>query len=256
MKSVEESAVVALDGTDIGIYPFLPYILQDLWEIGSDPNIIIEAIEKHMGQSPKLDVLDLGCGKGAVSIRIAERLHCKCFGIDAVKEFIEEANKKASEYDVANLCTFEVADIRIRINTLTPFDVIVLGSIGPVLGDYYSTLTSLSKILKQGGIIILDDGYISTDSDYVHPQIMRKDTVLKQINDAEMSLNDELFIPNDDIKSSDDFIFDKIEKRCKELISKYPDKRHLFEEYIKKQIEENEVLENRTICSTMIVKRL
>ena len=255
MKSVEESAVVALDGTDIGIYPFLPYILQDLWEIGSDPVMIIKAIEKHMCQSSTLDILDLGCGKGAVSIRIAERLHCRCLGIDAIKKFIQEANNKASEYDVANLCTFEVADIRIRINTLASFDVVVLGSIGPVFGNYYSTLTSLSKILKHGGIIILDDGYILPDSDYVHPQIMRKDAVLKQINDAGMNLIDELFIQKDDIKSSDDFIFDKIENRCKELIQKYPDKRHIFKEYIRKQIEENDVLENRIICSTMVIKR-
>ena len=54
MKSVEESAVAALDGTDIGIYPFLPYILQDLWEIGSDPLIIIQAIEKHMDRPSTL----------------------------------------------------------------------------------------------------------------------------------------------------------------------------------------------------------
>ena len=47
MKSVEESAVVALDGTDKELFPYLPYILQDLWETGSDPDVIIEAVRKH-----------------------------------------------------------------------------------------------------------------------------------------------------------------------------------------------------------------
>ncbi len=254
MKSIEESAVTALDGSDTEIFPFLPYILQDLWEIGSDPLMIIEAIEKHTGQPSTLEILDLGCGKGAVSIRVAEKLYCRCLGIDAIKEFIQEANKKASKYGVANLCTFEQADIRKRIDTLASYDVVVLGSIGPVLGDCYSTLTRLSKVLKQGGIIIFDEGYILPDSDYVHPQIMRKDAILKQIKDAGMNLIDELFGPPDAIRTSDDLIFDKIEHRCKELIQKYPNKRSLFEDYIKKQIEENDVLENRIVCSTMVIK--
>jgi hypothetical protein len=84
---------------------------------------------------------------------------------------------------------------------------------------------------------------------------MRKDAILLHIKEAGMNLIDELFNHKDDIKSSDDFIFDKIENRCKELIQQYPDKRYLFEDYIKKQIEENDVLENRIICSTMVIKR-
>lgn len=255
MKSIEESAVDSLDGSDKELLRFLPYILQDLWEIGSDPCLIIEAIERHKAKQSSMEILDLGCGKGAVSVRIADKLKYNCHGIDAIKEFIEEAKKKATDYGVSNYCTFEQADIRIRIDTLACYDVIILGSIGPVIGDCYSTLTRISKLLKQDGIIIYDDGYILPESDYAHPKIMRKDEILKQIKDAGMKLIDELFNQKDDIKSSDDHIFEKIENRCKELIQKYPDKRHLFEEYIKKQLEENDVLENRIICSTMIIKR-
>jgi len=35
MGTIEESVVIAMDGSDTGIFPFLPFILQDLWEIGS-----------------------------------------------------------------------------------------------------------------------------------------------------------------------------------------------------------------------------
>jgi cyclopropane fatty-acyl-phospholipid synthase-like methyltransferase len=255
MKSMEECAVTSLDGSEKELFPYLPCILQDLWEMGSDPDLIIEAIERHKGKQSSMGILDLGCGKGAVSIKIAEKLHCNCLGIDAIKEFIEEAKKKSSEYGVQNLCTFEEADIRVKIDSLASYDVVVLGSIGPVLGDCYSTLSRVSKVLKPDGIIIYDDGYILPDSDYVHPKIMRKDFILQQIKEAGMNLIDELFNHKDDIKSSDDYIFDKIENRCKELIQQYPDKRFLFEDYIKKQIEENDVLENRIICSMMVIKR-
>lgn len=256
MKTVEESAVMALDGTDKELFFYLPDILQDLWEIGSDPDVIIEAVRKHkVKESPALQLLDLGCGKGAVSIRVAEKLGCKCFGIDAIEEFIREAEKKALEHRVDELCTFAVGDIRKMIDTAARYDIVVLGSIGPVFGDYFSTLTSTSRVLENDGIIIVDDGYIPSESDYTHPQILRKDAVLKQIGDAGMRLIDEIIIQQEDIKSSDDYIFSKIENRCKELIRKYPDKKKLFEGYIEKQQEENDALENRIVCSTMIIKR-
>ena len=255
MKSLEESAVVALDGTDKALFPYLPYILQDLWEIGSDPDVIIEAVRKHKVKASALQLLDLGCGKGAVSIRVAEALGCRCFGIDAIKEFIREAEQKASEHRVDELCTFAVGDIRKMIDSAARYDIIVLGSIGPVFGDYFSTLTRTAKVLGNDGIIILDDGYIPSDSEYTHPHILRRDAVLKQIGDAGMCLIDEIIIQQEDIKSSDGYIFGKIENRCNELIHNHTGKRHLFESYILKQREENDVLENHVICCTMIIKR-
>lgn len=255
MLSVEESAVVALDGSDKELFPYLPYILQDLWEIGSDPEIIIKAVKRHKGKESALKLLDLGCGKGAVSVRVAEELGCECFGIDAIEAFIREAEQKASEHGVDELCTFAVGDIRKIIGTAARYDIIVLGSIGPVFGDYFSTLTSISRVLEDDGIIIVDDGYIPSDSDFAHPQVLRRDAILKQISDAGMRLVDEIINQPEDIKSSDDYIFEKIENRCQELIRQYHDKKQLFEGYIEKQREENDVLENRIVCSTMIVKR-
>jgi SAM-dependent methyltransferase len=255
MKSIEESVVTAMDGQDIGIYPFLPYILQDIWEIGADPEIITALICKHFDNYTNLNVLDLGCGKGAVSIKAAGKLSCKCHGIDAVPDFIKEAGKKAIEYHVGHLCKFEVGDIRERVKTLPLYDIIILGAIGPVFGDYLSTLTILSKCLCKDGCIIIDDGYVENDSGYLHPSILKQETILQQIRAAGMQLIDIEIFSKDEIRESDDYIFGKLRKRCLELISKYPDKQQLFENYIRKQEEENEVLENRVVCSTMVIKR-
>jgi hypothetical protein len=57
-----------------------------------------------------------------------------------------------------------------------------------------------------------------------------------------------------DIKDSDDYIFDNLKKRCYELIDKYPDKQNIFLDYIKKQEFENDVLENKVIGTTMVIK--
>ncbi len=256
MKSIEESVVYAMDGSDKELFPFLSYILQDLWEIGSSPEIITGLIKKHSKEFEKLKALDLGCGKGAVSIRIAHELKCKCHGIDAIKEFIDEADKKAREFGVDYLCKFEVGDIRIKVNELSDFDIIILGSIGPVFGDHFSTLSALSKCLNKDGIIILDDGYIEDDSIYTHPAVRKKERVLQGIKDAGMELIDEEIIQKDEIKDSDEYIFEKLKNRCSELIKKYPDKSKLFGDYIKNQEKENDVLETKIICSTMAIKKL
>lgn len=40
-----------------------------------------------------------------------------------------------------------------------------------------------------------------------------------------------------------------------ELIDRHPDKKDLFENYIQKQEEENEVLEYKVVCTTLVIKR-
>lgn len=255
MKSLEESVVTAMDGSEKELFSYLPYILQDLWEIGSDPKVIIELIRRHIHDHSNLSILDLGCGKGAVSIKLAKAFNCTCFGIDAVKEFIDEAHKKAKECGVNHLCQFEIGDIRESIQGLPQFDIIILGSIGPVFGDYYATLTTLSKCLCQNGLLVIDDGYIEDNSDYTHPQVWKKGTILRQIKDAGMQLIDELVSGKDEMKASDDHLLDNIKNRCRELINKYPDKSVLFENYIREQEEENEVLETKVVCSVMLMRK-
>jgi len=255
MKTIEESVVTAMDGSDKELFPYLPYILQDLWEIGADPDTIVRLINKYFNNYTDLKVLDLGCGKGAVSIKVSKELGCTCYGIDAIPEFIEYAQLKAVEFQVNHLCTFETGDIRENIKKLSDYDILILGAIGPVFGDYYKTLTTLSKCIKRDGIFIIDDGYIDDDSNYTHPLMFKKSTILLQIDKAGMELVENNIMDSEDIKDSDDYIFDKLKKRCNELINKYPDRQNLFLDYIKKQEIENDVIENKVIGTTMVIKK-
>lgn len=255
MKTIEESVVTALDGTSIEIYPFLPYILQDFFELGSDSEIIIEIIKRHFNKFNRLRVLDLGCGKGSVSINISKILKCKCYGIDALPEFIKIAKQKAKENKVENLCNFEIGDIRKKIKQLTEYDIILLGSIGPVLGNYYETLTSISQCLKQTGMIIIDDGYIDDKSDFTHPLILKQKDILNQIKDANMKIIENNVINFEKYKNDNNNDFNNLKKRCNELISKYPNKKNIFEDYVQNQKKEYDVLENKIVCTTMVIKQ-
>jgi cyclopropane fatty-acyl-phospholipid synthase-like methyltransferase len=255
MKSIEESVVVAMDGSDKELFPFLPYILQDIWEIGADPNAIIKLIRKYCNTITELKVLDLGCGKGAVSVKVSQTLGCTCYGIDAIPEFVEFAQHKASEYKVNHLCIFEIGDIREKVKDISGFDVVILGAIGPVFGDYFSTLSTLAKCINENGIFIVDDAYINDNSDFSHPLMFKESDILQQIEKAGMELVENDIMERDDIVDSDDYIFDNLKKRCQELIEKYPDKQNLFLDYIRNQEIENYVLENKVVGSTLVIKK-
>lgn len=257
MKTIEESVVIAMDCSDKELFPFLPYILQDIWEIGSDPDIITKLIQKHFHNLHDLKVLDLGCGKGAVSVKVSKECGCYCYGIDAISEFIGFARQKATEFKVNHLCKFDIGDIREKINDLSGYDVIILGAIGPVFGNYYSTLTTLSKCINKNGIFIIDDGYIDDDdNDFIHPSMYKKSDILHQIELAGMQLVENDIMDKEYIKDSDDYIFENLKKRCNELIEQFPNKQNLFLNYICKQEVENDVLENKVIGTTMVIKKM
>ncbi len=245
-----------MDCKDSEILPYLPYILQDFWEIGSDPKVMIYLIKKHLTNIDNLTVLDLGCGKGVVSVHIAKQMNCECYGIDAIPEFISFSVSKADEYGVGKLCKFEVGDIREKVKTLGKYEVIILGAIGQVFGNYFETLTILNNNLKEGGFIIIDDGYIEDESSFKHEHVFRKSELKKQILDAGMQLIDEVVASEDDsIAVNYDTEYYNLLKRCQELSDKYPDKAELFINYSKQQKNEYDNLKNEITCSTMVVKR-
>lgn len=256
MRSLDDCVLTAMDCKDRELLPYLPYILQDFWEIGSEPEVMIRLIKKHLQVENTFNVLDLGCGKGAVSVTVAKKFKCECFGIDAIPDFISFSASKADEYGVGNLCKFEVGDIREMVKTLGKYDVIIIGAIGQVFGNYYETLTILNNNLKDEGVFIIDDGYIDDESAFKHDQVYSKSELNRQFTDAGMQLIDEYVASEEDtVVVSYEKDYDNLLKRCEELIELYPDKAEIFSEYSNQQRIEYNNLKNGIRCSTMVVKR-
>jgi ubiquinone/menaquinone biosynthesis C-methylase UbiE len=254
MKTLEESIATAMDSQDATIVPFLPYILQDFWEIGTPSDAVINLVQKHYKNHSTLNVLDLGCGKGAVSVKLAAALKCNCYGIDGIPEFIETSKEKAREYGAGKLCRFEVGDIREKINILDKFDIIILGAIGQVFGNYYTTLITLLKHLTLEGIIIINDAYIEDSNTFQHPAILHRQEILRQMEQVGMELVDEFTSEYNEFYDSAKEM-ENIVRRCEELKTKYPEKFSLFENYIQNQTVEYDVLENDVVGSIMVLKR-
>ena len=101
--NTNEKLAKSLTADTTDIIPFLPYLLQDLWELGSSGQEMRELLRPNVPVTAGFTAPDLGCGKGAVSVTLAKALGIRCKGIDLIGDFIHEAREKAIEHGVDGL---------------------------------------------------------------------------------------------------------------------------------------------------------
>jgi 2-polyprenyl-3-methyl-5-hydroxy-6-metoxy-1,4-benzoquinol methylase len=238
---------------------FIPYLLQDLFELGSSPEIIIDILNSlHLNKKTK--VLDLACGKGAVSIQIAQRLGFSCKGIDLFKPFIEIANVKALEAGLHTLCNFEVMDIINAVEKERDYDVVILASAESLLGEVNEAIGFLRKCIRKGGIIIYDGAYLNENSSVDNPDylvIKRYSETLTQLTSFGDEIIREVMVPSGETMKINNSYTEAIRIRANELALIHPDKKKLLFDYVKKQEDECSIIENDiTGCIWCIKKKV
>lgn len=248
----QEKLAKSLTAESTELIPFLPYLLQDLWDLGSDPNVMAGLIKKSFKDPSGIKVLDLACGKGAVSVKIAAELGCNVKGIDIIPEFIEYASKKAGEYNVDDLCEFKIEDINKSVENETGYDVVVFGAAGDVLGKIPDTLDKLSYTIKDGGYILVDDAYVPEEC---HIDYYTKNQWCESLKNSGLVLESEIIADKKEIKRINKEQQYHIKKRADELAKKYPKKKELFMNYIKSQQEECDMIEGDMVCATFLIKK-
>jgi 2-polyprenyl-3-methyl-5-hydroxy-6-metoxy-1,4-benzoquinol methylase len=239
------------------LIPFIPHLLQDLFELGSSPEIIVDILDSlHLNKKTK--VLDLACGKGAVSINIAKQLGFACKGIDLFKPFVETANVKALEAGVHSLCNFEVMDINNAVEKARDYDVVILASAESLLGEVNEAVGLLRKCIRKGGIIIYDGAYLNENSSIANPDYsvikMYKET-LKQLTSHGDEIIREMIVPSEETMNINNAYTDAIRIRANELVLIHPDKKKLFLSYVEKQEEECSIIEKDITGCVWCIKK-
>jgi len=256
MDSLKQSIVHSLDGYDLKLFPHLAYLLQDSTELGASSNVVIQLLKNNKILNPNSRVLDLGCGKGAISIKIAKECGCPVTGIDAYEPFLAEAQKQAKQKGVAQLCTFEKENILEGICKYSAYELLILSAVRPPFEKLSDMLEYTGNSLIESGYVILDDCYTKSEVNYIPNVRMKKEETLHNIEKAGFRIVDEYIFNSTEIIESNKQIFRNIQKRAIELIDKYPEKKLLFEAYIHNQHIENEVLENELICVCWLLKKI
>ncbi len=248
MSSTEKKLAQSLTAESVEL---IPYLLQDLWELGSSPEDIIEMIQREIAEPEKLKVLDLACGKGAVSVNLAKALGCQVKGVDIIPEFIEVAKEKATVYKVENLCEFIVGDAKEAVEIEKNYDLVIFGAASDILGTPEQTIQVLKKTITPEGYLIIDDAYgkEGNSSDYY-----TRAQWLEIFTKTGVTLLDEKRMDPKAMEALNKEQQSHILKRSEELKKQYPEKKHLFDGYVKSQQAECDELENDLDAVTLLLR--
>ena len=244
-------------GTEPELLPFMSELLADFYELGSSPPLIVDLI-KPLDLPDKARILDLGCGKGAVSIVLAKELGFQMTGIDFFSPFIQAAQELAQAAGVEKLCRFEYADIRERVPQLSGFDGLVFASVGGVWGDLGQCMKKLRQTVRSGGFLIIDDGFLVSERkietpgyDYCHNY---EDTLrcLSQYGDHILK---ETIISDNDMKDMNRLYMERLNKRALSIRQAHPEMAACLESYLKNQEELCRLMESDLKSAIWLIQK-
>lgn len=234
--------------------PFAAELLQDLDELGSDSDQIVETLSS-LSIGAEHSVLDLGCGKGAVSLEVASALGCAVVGVDGHEDFIVQARQAAVKEGLAGRATFHVADAR---GFSGSFDAVLALALGDVLGSPTQTMAKLRELTPSGGIIVVSDGYLSKPGD-TRPTGFedyrdRKGMLAGYMAHGDALVGEWLFEEEPDGPSEEDETA-LIACRAKDLARAHPQLKPYLEEYVQGQQDIVAWMDQHFVDATWVFRR-
>lgn len=115
----------------------------------------VEWLHEQVVPRTRGSVLDLGCGPGLYTSRLARRGH-RCFGIDVSPASIAHARAEATEADLA--CTYMLADLRSApLGAGHGAALLLYGQLNALpRSDVTRVLAQLYEALTGGGVLVLE----------------------------------------------------------------------------------------------------
>jgi 2-polyprenyl-3-methyl-5-hydroxy-6-metoxy-1,4-benzoquinol methylase len=226
------------------LLPDLPMILSYLDELGPSPKDVYNLMI-GLDLPQRFKILDLGCGKGAIDIFLAQQFNCSIRGIDAFPPFIEYAIKKAKDLKLGQVCEFECNDIRKELKKTSQYDVVIFVSVGDIYGDYIQTIGEVRKVIKPQGYLIIEDGFLRENR--INRSEFHEYGTYSQVIDQLSHFQDNII--KERLSSTKEIINGSkrnnaaLEKGAKELLKRYPEKEGLVKHYLEAQKRESQIIE-------------
>lgn len=253
--NLDESVAQAMEA-DVRLLPLLPELLADVWELGPPAEQVLAVLES-IGVEPDSTVLDLACGKGAVAVALAERLGVRVEGVDAFDPFLHDARALAAERGVSEKCRFVQGDIRDLLRREKAYDVALLLSVGPVLGDYERTIEGLRKLVRADGFMVIEDGFVPdglTNLPMVEGYIGYSET-LRQLTACRDVVVNEFICPTEQSRSVNQRNTDLIRRRANLVKASHAALARLIDEYVARQERETQILGTDVPCAIWALRR-
>jgi SAM-dependent methyltransferase len=121
---------------------------------GEKADRVIELLDLPAGAR----VLDAGCGKAELLMRIVDRYDATGIGVDVSPYFMREAREKAAALPAAAL---ELHEMRMKEFVAEPqsFDLAICVGAAQLFEDYRGALRALTHLVRPGGLILIGEPY-------------------------------------------------------------------------------------------------
>lgn len=257
MRSEEEMIAYALE-IDPSLLPFVPELLADLDELGSDAELIAKVLG-DLDLTAASVVVDLGCGKGAASVEIAEVLGCRVVGIELFEPFVRICEALAHERGVSDRCEFRHGDILKLAEIAGPFDAAVFAALGDTLGGLDATIRAVRRYVRPGGYLVISDvflkdggsaGFPGFENYADRPETRRLlescgDIVVREVRESA-----EEAVDSDEAMESE-----LIRRRAHELAGRHPELADALLGFATFQAEANEYIAKNLIGAIWVLRR-
>lgn len=254
----EANRLAAAFEVPLELLPFVPELLVDLWDLGGWFDVIVDLL-RPLGLAPEATtVLDLGSGKGAVSIHIAMALGFRTVGVDFFAPFVADARSRAHVHDVDHLCTFELGDIRETVRERRGFDVAIYASLGGVLGGLDECVGCIRRTVRAGGYIVLSDGYLvegggNDKGGYGH--YVPHEAAIRQLNAHGDEMIREVLVSAADVCAVNRRYIEAVARRADGIAARQPGLAPALTAYVERQRAESAMLENSFAAAVWLLRR-
>lgn len=250
-----EQVAASLDAT-LELVPYLPELLADLWDLGGSPPLVAAWLRELGLARESTRVLDLGCGKGAVSLTLARELGVRVHGVDLFEPFILDARARAEAWGLTSLCRFEKGELRRVAASADGYDVVIYVSVS-VLGRLDECVRAIRGCVKPGGYMVIEEGclapgvtpeagfeYLATSDESRRRLTLHGDTLLREQTQS-----------SEETRAVDRRYIESIEKRAKALAASQPEDAALIRSYVERQERAAAAWERNAVGATWLLRK-
>lgn len=157
-EALEAEIAFAME-TEVALLAHLPELLQDLPSLSGGDDDVVDML-REIGLPTDASVLDLGCGRGDLLLRLAREFGARATGFDGHAGFLAEAVRASEAGGLSDRCRFVAGDLRGALAEAARYDAVLMIAVGPILGDAAETVGRLRAVAKPGGLMVIGDGYL------------------------------------------------------------------------------------------------
>lgn len=237
------------------LLPFMGELLAEFEELGSSAQSIVKVLQ-GLQLNRDATILDLGCGKGVVTVAIAKTMELKTIGIELYEPFLESCRKNVQDANVQHLCTFEYGDISDLDDKYDSADAVVIAALGDTIGGTDETVKVIRQYVKPGGYIVISDVYVKDGVTETFPDFEYARTYNETIK--LLAAHGDTFIQGyewDNDEVDDDRAVDSIRTKALLLADKHTELRKEFIEFADSQDIENEFIDDNLVNIIWVLRK-